>query len=108
MRVIVDIDYRGQRAAADAGDRVQGEQAILGGTTHFNTQFILDRLSDQLGAGNMTGGAGTNPDEIFPHRLQPKLAVKGDDTVNIRFRNSGDAGNVVDGPARYVTKIILR
>ena len=49
VSIRTDHDNRGQRAAPDARDRIQGEEAVLGRIAYLYAELILDGLYNHLG-----------------------------------------------------------
>ena len=82
---LVDLDHRCQRAAAQAGDFLDGEQPVgVGVFTVGKPQVKLQGVLDQPRAFHVAGGAVANADDVCPHRPVPKLGVES--------RYAGDRG----------------
>ena len=90
---LVDLDGRGEGAAAQAGDFLDGEKLVgVGVLVVFEVELTADGVVNQRSAFDMTGGADTNADHVFPDGAVAKLTVK-----------SGDAGDGGRGNLRYFT-----
>jgi hypothetical protein len=77
---VFEFNYRGKSTTTQAGHALDGEFpfgiSVLAGR---NVQMTAKGLFDAIRASNMTGGAMTDMNDMFPDGLMSKLVVKGGD-----------------------------
>ena len=81
----VDLDHRGQRAAAQAGDLLDREQALgVGVVALGDAQVALQGVLDQLRALHVAGRAVADADDVLADRVVAELGVEGGDALDRR------------------------
>ena len=87
----VDLHDGGQRAAAEAGDFLDGEQAVgVGVAAGGDAQPPLEGVLDQLRALHVAGRAVADVDDVLADRMMAKLRVERGDADDAGGRDLGE------------------
>ena len=92
----VDHHDGGEGAAAQAGDLVEGEHAVLGGLTVDDAQLLRDGGADALRAVDVARRALTEHDLIGAHGGETEIAVERGDAHHLRGAMPSALRHVVD------------
>ncbi len=104
-RLLLDPHHRGERAAAEAGDALDGEAPLGIGVRAFgNAQVAAQGVLDPFGAAHVAGRAVAHMDDVLAARLMPEHVVEGRDPANRRRR---DLRGRADAPQRLLRQVAV-
>src|SRR5262249_36007072 len=102
---VVDLDDGRQRAAAEAGDLVDGDFALgVGVLVVRDAAAQADAVDDQLRALHVAGRTDADIDRVAAGRLVAELGVEGRDARDARGR---DLGGLADAAQRRLGEPVV-
>ena len=105
---IVDLDHRGQRAAAQAGDLLDREQPLgIGIVAAADAQVAFQGVLHQFRALHVAGRAVADADDVLADRPVAELCVKCGNARDRRRRDLGQPADSLHGLAGQVAKMRL-
>ena len=103
----VDLDHRGQRAAAEAGHLLDREQPFGSVSPPGDPEVPLQGVLDQLGALHVAGRAVADADDVLADRLVAELRVEGGHALDRRRRDLGQPAHPLQGLAGQIAIVRL-
>ena len=102
------MHHRRQRAATEAGDRLDRENALgVGVVGQVNLEVAQQRLVHRRRAPHMAGRAVAHADAMQPGRAQAKLPVESGDAGDLGFRDAEPLRHALQRHGRQIAVAFL-